>query len=77
MDTHISDHFAPGLVPLPVVGPFLFLLHHPLTGGAILQRELAQDLAEAVHTHVPHGVWWVAQEKQEGMEPKQASKGQV
>lgn len=67
--THISDHFAPGLVPLPVVSSLLFLLQHSLPGGAVLQRKLAKDLTEAVDADLPHCVCWVAQEQQKGMEP--------
>lgn len=69
MSTYICDHLASGLVPLSVVGPFLFLLQDALAGGTVLQRKLAQNLTEAVHTHVAHGVRRVAQEQQEGMEP--------
>lgn len=67
--THVSDHFAPGLVPLPVVGSLLFLLQHSLPGGAILQRKLAKDLTEAVDADLLYCVCWVAQEQQKGMEP--------
>lgn len=67
--THVSDHFAPGLVSLPVVSSLLFLLQHSLPGGAILQRKLAKDLTEAVNADLLHCVCWVAQEQQKGMEP--------
>lgn len=69
MNTYICDHFASCLVPLSVIGPLLLLLQDALACGAVLQRKLAEDLAEAVHTHVPHRVRRVAQEQQEGMEP--------
>lgn len=67
--THISNHFAPGLVPLSVVSSFLFLLQHSLPGGAILQRKFAKDLTEAVDADFPHCICWVTQEQQKGMEP--------
>lgn len=69
--THVSDHFAPGLVPLPVVSSLLLLLQHPLPGGAILQSKLAQDLTKAVDADFLHCVCWVAQEQQKGMEPEE------
>lgn len=67
--THVSDHFAPGLVPLAVISSLLFLLQHSLPGGAILQSKLAKDLTEAVDADLPDCVRWVAQEEQKGMEP--------
>lgn len=33
--TYICYHFSPGLVPLSVVGPLLFLLQHALSCRAI------------------------------------------
>lgn len=66
--THIGDHFALGLVPLPVVSSLLFLLQHSLPGGAILQCKLAKDLTEAVDADLLHCVCWVSQEQQKGME---------
>lgn len=67
--THVCDHLAPGLVPLPVVGPLLFLLQHALSRRAILQGKLAQDLAEAMDADLAHRVHWMAQEQQERVEP--------
>lgn len=67
--THIGDHFASGLVALPVVGPLLLLLQHALPGGAVLQGKFAQDFAEAVNADLARRVHRVAQEQEEGVEP--------
>lgn len=67
--TYICYHFSPGLVPLPVVGPLLFLLQHALSCCAILQGKFAQDLAKAMNADLTHGVYRVAQEQQKGMKP--------
>lgn len=67
--TYICYHFSPSLVPLPVVGPLLFLLQHTLSGCAIFQSKLAQDFAESMNADVSHSVYGMAQEQQEGMEP--------
>lgn len=63
--THLCDHFAPGLVPLAVIGSFLFLLQHSLPGGAVLKCKLTQNLTETVDAHLSYRIRWVAQEKQE------------
>lgn len=68
---HVHDHLAPGLVALPVVSSFLFLLQHAIPGRSVLQSELAEDFAEAVDADLPHAVGWVTQVQQEGVEPDQ------
>lgn len=68
---HVHDHLAPGLVALPVVGPLLFLLQHAVPGCSVLQGELAEDFAEAVDADLSHAVGWMAEVKQEGVEPEQ------
>lgn len=67
--THVRDHLPPGLVPLAVIGPLLLLLQHAVARGAVLQGELAHDLAEPVDANLPYAIGGVAQEQQEGMEP--------
>lgn len=67
--THVRDHLPPGLVPLAVIGPLLLLLQHAVARGAVLQGELAHDLAEPVDANLPYAIGRVAQEQQEGMEP--------
>lgn len=67
--TYICYHFPPGLVPLSVVGPLLFLLQHALPRRAILQSEFAQYLAEAMYADITHRVHGMAQEQQKSMEP--------
>ena len=52
-----------------MVGPLLLLLQDPFASGPVLQGELAEDLAEAMDAHIPHGVGRVSQEQQEGVEP--------
>lgn len=70
--THVGDHFASGLVALPVVGPLLLLLQHALPGGAVLQGKFAQDFAEAVNADLARRVDRVSQEQEEGVEPEGA-----
>ena len=67
--TYICDHFAPGLVPLPVVCPLLFLLQDALSGGAVLQGKFTQDFAKAVDADLTNAVDGMTQEEQECMEP--------
>lgn len=67
--TYICYHFPPGLVPLPVVGPLLFLLQHALPCCAVLQGKFAQDLAEAMYADLTYGINWMAQEDQKSMKP--------
>ena len=66
----VHDHLPARLVALAVVGALLLLLQHAVARGPVLQRKLAEDLAEAVHADLTHAVGRVAQEQQEGMEPE-------
>lgn len=66
---NIHDHLSSSLVAFTVVGPFLFLLQHAVSGGSILKRKLAEDLTEPVNTDLSHAVGGVTQEQQERMEP--------
>lgn len=65
----VRDHLAARLVPLSVVGPLLFLLQDAVACGPVLQRELADDLAEASHADFPNAVGRMTQEQQERMKP--------
>lgn len=67
--TYICYHFPPGLVPLSVVGPLLFLLQHALPRCAILQGKLAQDFTEAMNADLADRVYRMAEEQQKGMKP--------
>ena len=71
--TYICYHFPPGLVPLSVVGPLLFLLQHTFSCCAILQGKLAQDFAKAMNADLTYRIYWMAQEQQEGMKPAKTS----
>lgn len=66
---HVHDHLPSGLVALAVVGSFLFLLQHPVTGGAVLQGKLAEDLTKPVDADVSHAVGRMTEVQQEGVEP--------
>lgn len=72
-DTHRSvdlhNHFSSGFVAFAVVGPFLFLLQHAVSGGSVLQGKLADDFTEPVDTDLPHTVGWMSEEQQKWMEP--------
>lgn len=65
----VDDHLSSGLVAFAVVCSFLLLLQHAVSGGPVLQRELAEDLAEPVDAHLPHPVGRVTEEQQERVEP--------
>lgn len=66
---YLSDHLAAGLGSLAVGGPFASECKYSLPGGAILQRELADDAAESRHLDVPDRRGGLTQEQQEGVEP--------
>lgn len=68
---YLSDHLAAGLGSLAVGGPFAPECQDSLPGGAILQRELADDAAESRHLDVPDRRGGLTQEQQEGVEPGQ------
>lgn len=68
-NTYICYHFSPGLVPLSVVGPLLFLLQHALSRCAILQGKLAQDFAKAMNADLTHRIYWMAEEQEKGVKP--------
>lgn len=65
----IHDHLPSGLVAFAVVGSFLFLLQHTVTGGPVLQRKLAEDFTEPVDADVSHTVGRMTEVQQEGVEP--------
>ncbi|TNN86067.1 hypothetical protein EYF80_003484 [Liparis tanakae] len=65
----VDDHLPPGLVAFAVVGSFLFLLQHAVSGGPVLQRKLAEDFTKPVDADVSHAVGRMTEEQQEGMEP--------
>lgn len=67
--TYICYHFSPGLVPLSVVGPLLFLLQHTLSRCAVLQGKFTQDLAKAMNADFTYCVYRMAQEQQKSMKP--------
>ena len=46
---NFGDHFAAGLVALPVVGPLLLLLQQAIPHGFVLERKLADKLAKLFH----------------------------
>lgn len=73
--THLGDHFAPGLVPLAVIGSFLFLLQYSLSGGAVLECKLTQNLTEAVNAHLSYRIRWMAKEQQEWVKPVDQTQG--
>lgn len=68
-ETYIGDHLPSGLISLPVVGPFLFLLQNPFPGGAVLQGKFTNDPAELVYVHFPDRIRRMPHKKQKGMEP--------
>lgn len=68
---YLSDHLAPGLRPLSVGGSFPLEGEDSLSGGSILQRELADDPTESRHFNVPNRRGRLTQEQQEGVEPEQ------
>lgn len=65
----IHDHLPSGLVAFAVVGSFLFLLQHPVTGGPVLQCKLAEDFTKPVDADVSHTVGRMTEVQQEGVEP--------
>lgn len=67
---YIHDHLSSSLVALAMVGSFLFLLQHTLSGGPVLQRKLAEDFTEPVDADLSHTVGRVTKEQQEGVEPE-------
>lgn len=69
MGFYLGDHLAAGLGSLAVGGPFASECKYSLPGGAILQRELADDAAESRHLDVPDRRGGLTQEQQEGVEP--------
>lgn len=76
-DTHgsvdLHDHLSSRLVAFTVVGPFLPLLQHAVSGGAVLQGKLADDFTEPVDTDLPHTVGRMPEVQQEWMEPGKKS----
>lgn len=68
-DTHgsvdLHDHLSSRLVAFAVVGPFLSLLQHAVSGGAVLQGKLADDFTEPVDANLPHTVGGMPEEQQE------------
>lgn len=72
--TYICYHFPPGLVPLSVVGPLLFLLQHALSCCAILQGKFTQDPTKAMNADLTYCVYRMAQEQQKGMKPTRVEK---
>ena len=50
----VDDHLSSGLVAFAMVGPFLLLLQHAVSGGSVLQCKLAEDLTEPVDADLPH-----------------------
>lgn len=65
----VHDHLSSRLVALAVVGPFLSLLQHAVSGGAVLQGKLADDFTEPVDADLPHTVGWMPEVQQEWVEP--------
>lgn len=65
----VHDHLPSGLVAFAVVGSFLFLLQHAVSGGSVLQCKLAEDFTEPVDADLSHAVGRVTEEQQERMEP--------
>ena len=65
----VHDHLSSGLVAFAVVGSFLFLLQHAVSGGSVLERKLAEDFTEPVDADLSHTVGRVTEEQQEGVEP--------
>lgn len=49
--------------------PFAFDSEDALSGGAVLQRELADDPTERSHFYVPNRRGGLTEEQQEGVEP--------
>lgn len=66
---YLGDHLAAGLGSFSVSGSFPFQGEDSLSGGAVLQRELADDPTEAGDFNVPHRGRRLTQEQQEGVEP--------
>lgn len=66
---HLSDHFAPSLGPLSANSLFPFDGEDSLSGGSVLQRELADDATEIRHFDVPNRRGRLTEEQQEGVEP--------
>ena len=66
--SHLYDHLAPGLLPLPLIGLLLPHLQHLVPRGLVLERELGEHFAEDVHFGVFGHVNGVAQEEQELVE---------
>lgn len=66
----VHDHLPSGLVAFTVVGSFLFLLQHAVSGGSVLQRKLAEDFTEPVDADLSHAVGRMTEEQQERMKPR-------
>lgn len=69
----VHDHLSSGLVAFAMVGTFLLLLQHAVSGGSVLQRKLTEDFTEPVDADLSHAVGRMAEEQQEGMEPGRMS----
>lgn len=70
----VHDHLPSGLVAFAVVGSFLFLLQHAVSGGSVLQRKLAEDFTEPVDADLSHAVGRMTEEQQERMEPRRRTR---
>lgn len=66
---YLCDHFASGLGSFSVRGPLPLERDHPLSGGSILQSELADEATESCDFNVSDRRGWLTQEQQEGVEP--------
>lgn len=68
--SNLSDELAAGLGALPVGRTLAFLGENPLSGGAVLQRELANDLTKVSNLYVPDRIGRLAQVQEERVKPR-------
>lgn len=67
--SNLSDELAAGLGALTVGCTLAFLGEDPLSRGAVLQRELANDLTEMSYLNFPDGVRRLTQVQEERVKP--------
>lgn len=68
--SNLSDEFAAGLGALTVGCTLAFLGEDPLSRGAVLQRELANDPTEVSYLNVPDWVRRLTQVQEEWVKPR-------